>query len=286
MALKPLKDLLVGAFIGMVSYLPGASGATIAVVFNVYERIISNIADIRGKFLKDLKFMIPICIGGLLGMILCAKILKVLIEDFEIPIMFMFAALIACQIPSIKKMGDDGEPVTKHNILAFIIGFAVMMVIMAAGLITGGSSGVTDADWLLMLVAGMVYALSALSPGISGSTLLLAIGLFELFTNAMASFDLKLLIPFGIGVIISALLFAKVIDYAMANHRKSTYSVILGLTFGSIVTVIVDAAVLMTKTNVDGILILQIVIGLAVGIAIGLALIKVAKMYSERAEVA
>lgn len=67
MVLKPLKDILVGALVGLVSMLPGASGATIAVIFGIYERLVSDLADIKHRLLKDLRFIILIFIGIVLG---------------------------------------------------------------------------------------------------------------------------------------------------------------------------------------------------------------------------
>ena len=125
MVLKPLKDVLVGALVGIVSMLPGASGATIAVIFGIYERLVSDLADIRNRLLKDLRFVALILIGVVLGMVVCAFGLEFLMDNIEVPTMFFFAALIVAQIPDIMKLGDDGKPLSGWNILAFIdIAFA------------------------------------------------------------------------------------------------------------------------------------------------------------------
>ena len=59
MSRKPLKDFLVGTLVGAMSMMPGASGGIIAVIFGMYERLMSDLADIRHKLLKDLGFIIP-----------------------------------------------------------------------------------------------------------------------------------------------------------------------------------------------------------------------------------
>ncbi len=275
MTVKPVKDLLVGTLVGIVSMLPGASGATIAVVFGIYERLISDLAEIRERLFKDLRFIIPVGIGIVLGLFVCAFGLKALMDQWEVPMMFFFAALILAQVPDIRSLGDDGQPMTAYNWAALIIGFVVMLVFLWISLSGNGVDRAVDgfAVWLLV---GIILAVSKLAPGVSGSTILLALGLFTPFMDAMTGFDMSALIPGGIGLLIGVLVFARVVDYFIRNHRKSTYMVILGLTVGSIVTVSIEAA-----TKLDGTtMILQSIVGIVVGLVLGVGLSRISKKYA------
>lgn len=276
MVLKPLKDVLVGALVGIVSMLPGASGATIAVIFGIYERLVGDLADIRHRLLKDIRFIALILIGIVLGMVVCAFGLEFLIEHYEVPTMFFFAALIVSQIPDIKKLGDDGEPVTRYNILAFIVGFLIMIAFLFIG--KGDSAGSdNEVGFILMVLVGVVLAVSKLAPGISGSTILLALGLYGPFMHAITDMDMGMLIPVIIGLLIGAIGFSKVIDHFMRNNRKSTYVMILGLTVGSVVTVSVDACRMIAGTD----MILASAVGIVLGLILGIALSKVAFAYAK-----
>lgn len=274
MGLKALKDLIVGALVGIVSMLPGASGATIAVIFGIYERLISDIADIRHKLIHDLRFIIPVGIGIVLGLFLCSFGLKGLMDTWEIPMMFFFAALISAQVPDIMSLSKDEKPLTKWNWAALICGFLVMMVTMVFGMQSEIERSVDNA--LIWVLVGVILAISKLAPGVSGSTILLAMGLFTPFMNAMTDFDMSILIPGAIGLLIGALAFSKVIDHFMTNNRKSTYFAILGLTIGSVVAVVVDASVNLDGTEV----ILQSVVGIVLGLVFGIALSKVSRRYA------
>lgn len=275
MSLKAVKDLLVGTLVGIVSMLPGASGATIAVVFGIYERLISDLADIRKKLLKDLRFIIPVGIGILLGLFLCAFGLKGLMDRWEVPMMFFFVALIVTQIPDIMALSKDDSPMTKWNWAAFVGGFLVMMGVLVMGM--GNESDRTVDNAFVWLVVGMILAVSKLAPGVSGSTILLAMGLFTPFMNALTDFDMSALIPGGIGLIIGALAFSKVIDRFMTNNRKSTYIAILGLTVGSVVAVAIEGGIKMDGTE----MILQSIIGIVLGLVLGAGLSKVSRIYAE-----
>ena len=276
MVLKPVKDVLVGALVGIVSMLPGASGATIAVIFGIYERLVADLADLRHKLIKDIRFILLIALGILLGMFVCAFGLDYLIEHFEVPTMFFFAALIVSQVPDIRRLGDDGRPLTKWNMAAFIAGFLIMIAFLFVGdgeeVVLEGAAGA-----VVMVLVGIILAMSKLAPGVSGSTVLLALGLFSTFTGAFTDFNLRILIPIGIGLIIGVLGFSKVIDHFMRNNRKSTYSMILGLTVGSIVTVTVQALMQLTGTD----MILASVVGAILGLILGLGLSKVAFRYAK-----
>ena len=276
MTVRAVKDLLVGTLVGIVSMLPGASGATIAVIFGIYERLISDLADIRDKLLHDLRFIIVVGIGIVIGLFICAFGLDALMDEWEVPMMFFFAALIAAQVPDIKALGDDNGPMTSFNWIALIVGFAVMIAIL--GISLSGNGVDRDVDGFLIWVAvGMILAVSKLAPGVSGSTILLALGLFTPFMDAMTGFEMSALIPGGIGLLIGILVFSKIIDHFIRNNRKSTYMVILGLTIGSIVAVSVEALTKLEGTTE----IVQSVVFIVLGLILGIGLSRISRRYAE-----
>ena len=280
MGIQAVKDLFVGTLMGVVSFLPGASGSTIAVIFRVYERLVGDVADIKNKLLKDLWFIIPIGIGVLGGMFLCAKVLDELSKEYEIQLMFLFVALIVTQIPDIKRMGDDGNKPTTADIIAFAVGVAIMVVFMVIG--WNAPMDKDNSGFLVMMLIGVIYAMSLLSPGISGSTILLALGFYWVYTNVIGDFihNMNLMLPIALGALIGALAFSKVIDFCMRNYRKTTYMAILGLTVGSAVTVLING-IRSLSDNSSGEMIIQCVICAIIGAVLGLGLNRLAHMYAE-----
>ena len=262
--------------VGLVSMLPGASGATIAVIFGIYERLVSDLADIRHRLLKDLRFIILIFIGIVLGMMVCAFGLEFLMDHIEVPTMFFFAALIVAQIPDIMKLGDDGEPLSKWNIAAFVVGFVIMIAFLFLG--DGNDvelEGITGT--VLMVLVGITLAVSKLAPGVSGSTVLLALGLYAPFMHALTDMDIGYLLPILIGLVIGVLGFSKIVDHCMRNHKKSTYVMILGLTAGSVITVSVQAIMKLNGTE----MIAMSIAGIVIGLLLGIGLSKVASSYAK-----
>ncbi|MBE6523498.1 MAG: DUF368 domain-containing protein [Thermoplasmata archaeon] len=280
-AAEAVKNVVVGTLIGIFMMLPGASGATMAVIFGVYERLIRDVSKLTKYLISDLPFIITIGIGGVIGFLICAKGLDALIDSYAIPAMFFFAALITVQIPDLKKnVDEEGGKLTTHNILAMVGGFAVMMVVLFMSTV----DGIEDVEYGTagMLIAGLLYAICALSPGISGSTILLTLGLLTPVLEAVTEFKLMSILPLLIGAIVGVLCFSKIINHFMTHNRRSTYCAILGLTVGSIVTVVAQAFMEM-EAGKD--YLLPCIIAIAGGLAIGWCLHLFTRRFASTEEV-
>ncbi len=287
---RALKDFLVGGLVGFMSMMPGASGGMIAVVFGIYERLVADLADIRGRLLKDLGFVVPVGLGIVAGLAVCAVAINLLLQDWEVPMMFLFAALILCQIPDVRRMCDKGEtaPVSCLNMVAFAAGLAVMVAFLFTGTSDFGIS-LMELDLLsviLLFVVGAVVALSKVVPGLSGAAILLAIGLYTPLMGLIGDTDLSslserivALIPLGIGFVVGALLLAKAVDRLIRDHRRSTYYCILGLMVGSIITVCADGAMQYTDD-----MLAATIVCIVVGLLCGYAVSKLSARYSAESD--
>lgn len=261
-----IRTFFAGILVGIGSMLPGISGAVMAVCFGIYERLISDLADVVHKIRSDFVFILIVAIGIIIGMVGVSFGLKYMLDNFEIIAMFFFLGLIVGQLPELFNLTNDNEKITKYNAVAFIIGFLIMMVFLVVGAAEDIEIKHDLTSVLLMIGVGIILAISKLAPGISGSTVLLALGLYYPFTAAMTDFDMFILVPILIGLIVGILGFAKVMDYALRNHRKTTYCAIFGLTIGSI-PVVFDYAISDGVSTTDWIFgIIAIVLGIGLSL--------------------
>ena len=260
---EPVKNALVAALIGVFMMMPGVSGATLAVIFGIYDRLIRDLSKPTKYLKEDFWFIVTIAVVGIIGAFVCIKGLDFLIDGYEVPLMFFFATAISIQLPDIWKQADDGERPTSRNVLALAIGFALMILVLYLN--TSSHGWEVSASPLAMVAAGVVYGICILSPGISGSTVLLALGLFSAVINALSELELVSIAPLIVGAIIGGLLFAKVVDHFVTHNRKTTYFAIIGLTAGSVVTVVVQALMKMD----GGEQAIQCVVAVAIGIVLG-----------------
>src|SRR5574344_50858 len=119
--MKSLNNFLVGILMGVVGQFPGASGSTVAVVFRIYDRLITDFANLKTKLISDFRFVLTVFIGVVLGYVVCAIVLNKAMEDYKVPLYFMFGALILIQIPEIRSYTRTGEKYTVPNWLAFFV---------------------------------------------------------------------------------------------------------------------------------------------------------------------
>ncbi|MCL2608153.1 MAG: DUF368 domain-containing protein [Methanomassiliicoccaceae archaeon] len=239
------NNFIVGFLVGAVSWLPGISGGIVAVVFGVYERLIDDVNNLRTKIKEDFWFLFTLGSGIILGMLVMVFIIDYLMGAYLLATMFLFVGLIIGQLPSLTKITKRGEPTKGSHVVWFSLGIVAMMLLLLLKLNLGDGDGGDTIEHsglfvgiALSFFAGAVFAVSKIVPGISGSTVLLALGLFTWINHLIASFDLLYLLPFGIGFIVAVFMFARIMGHILKNYHHPVYYFITGLTVGSIILII------------------------------------------------
>lgn len=233
-----VKKFLIGTLIGIASMVPGVSGAVLAVCFGVYERAVAVLADLRHKLREEFSFIALLALGIVFGMFLVASGLDFLFEQYRFISILLFTGLIIGQYPELWRHTEPAVKPSATNIVCLVIGFLIMCSFLFMGETQDKVLTHDTMSYFYMMIVGIFLAISKISPGISGSTILMAVGLMVPLTRAMATFDIKLLIPLGIGMIIGLVLFSKVVNYALNNYRISSYMMIFGLTLGSTIVML------------------------------------------------
>ena len=240
---KDSKNVLIGAIVGIASVLPGVSGGLIAILCGVYERLIDDLSDLRHKLFSDFRFLFTLGTGLIVGMFAAVLVLDYTLNSFEILCMSFFFGLILAQIPDIYALSGHriGKGTSLNQILAFVIGLGIVVALMFVN--TEDGTGIRPevhsiTNMALFCICGILLAISKIVPGISGSSLLIALGLFDVTISSMAHLDLYFLIPLGIGLVIGVLGFSKVMSLCLKKYRSQTYLMILGLTIGSLLIIV------------------------------------------------
>ena len=238
-ALSSAKKFFIGMLVGIVSTVPGVSGAVLAVVFGIYERLVEDIANIRHKIREDFAFLMVVGVGLVIGVIISFKGLDWILENYLIASMMLFTGMILGQLPELWKFTLPETKPSRTNILAFIIGIAIMIMFLVIAMYESEEI-VLEHDItsvVFIIIIGIIFSISHLAPGISGATVLLAMGLYPALIHTISGFDVFLLIPLLIGILIGLIGFAKVVHFALTRYRKTTYMLIFGLTIGSLLVI-------------------------------------------------
>jgi len=252
-----IRLFLIGAAMGVANIIPGVSGGTIAVVFGIYEDLMNTL----GHFLTDkvnrwkhIKFLTLIFSGSLLAIVSLARALSWSFEYYPLPTVYFFLGLIIGSIPVVYKSHAEMK-ITSARLISFVSGI-LLVIVLALFQEAGGERGagattlnVGLLSLLYYLFSGAIAASAMIVPGVSGSFMLILLGVYWQVLGALSGLTASLLSEglsplmierllvlgaLGIGVVTGILLFSKIMSWALRRYPASTMYLILGLIIGSI----------------------------------------------------
>lgn len=244
--IEKLINVLKGIIMGVANVIPGVSGGTLAVILNIYDKMIEAISSIFKTFVKSVLYLLPIGIGMLIGILSSAVAVDKCLDLFPLATILLFVGMILGGIPMLFKK------VEKHmKSVPNIIIFAVIFIAFIAYslLCQNKTVEVTVIYWyhyLLFFVLGVVAAATMIIPGISGSLTLMALGYYELivgecvgniFDFSQFVYHIQVLIPFAIGCAVGIILISKLVNFLLKKFEVKTYFGILGFVFASIIVI-------------------------------------------------
>lgn len=226
--------IVQGALVGLGAVLPGISGGVLCVVFGIYKTIMEFLADPIHNFKTHFPKLIPVGIGGVVGFLGVANLLSFLLEKYQAPSVCVFIGLIAGMLPSLfREAGEKGRS------KASFVSMAVAIVFIFALLISLRIFSVQIVpNFFWYLFCGFCLALSVIAPGMSFSTLLMPLGLYEPFVDGIGHLDFSVLIPGGIGALATVILFAKAVDMLFKKHYSVAFHGIVGIVIAATVMII------------------------------------------------
>ena len=251
---------LKGIMVGVANIIPGVSGGTIAVIVGVFDRMLDALNSLFKKFKENLKFLIPLGIGAVAGILALSRIMEYCLVKFEISTNFFFVGLVVGSIPLIyKKVSENTFKIKPIYAIPFILGAGSVIALSIAQtfFVESQQSAVASipeisvGNVLLFLLFGVIASVAMVIPGISGSLVMVLLGAYDKVIaaiNGITSFgdtqtmikSALILIPFGIGVIIGIFSVAKVFAVLLKKFPGGTYVAILGLMVGSCVALLIN----------------------------------------------
>jgi putative membrane protein len=230
-----LIRLIKGALVGIGAIVPGLSGGVIAVVFGIYEPLMRFLGNLRVKFIKNVIFFLPIGIGGVLGVVGFSAVVDYAFTHFAAQFTWLFIGFISGTFPSLyKTSGKEGRK-PWHWLL--LLGMAVGTFYYMFWMETIRNVTLTPNIWLWLL-SGLLMGLGLVVPGMSPSNFLIYLGLYQPMASGIRQFDLGVIIPIIVGVVICILIFAKLISWLFNKAYPVMYHLILGIVVGSTAAII------------------------------------------------
>lgn len=238
-----LRVFFCGVLMGIADAIPGISGGTIALLLGIYEELIVSISNFNINLFQNLKkrgvkycwnkingnFLLSLISGILLSLVSFIKIFSILIEKYPLFIWSFFLGLILATLFVINRNIKKWDIV--NFILIFIFAFLTILLSIA------NQSNSENINLFYIMISGIIASSAMILPGISGSLILVILGVYSLIIDALDNLEYNIILVFLIGCIIGIINFSKIIKWLFKKYRDYTFSIMLGLVIGSIYTV-------------------------------------------------
>ncbi|NNF87216.1 MAG: DUF368 domain-containing protein [Acidimicrobiia bacterium] len=227
---------------GSADVVPGVSGGTVALIVGIYPRLISNIrrgagvlsAFVRLRFSEGFErlrsiewgFLLPLLAGMAVALVSLARLIEHFLEDYPVELSALFFGLVFASVFVAGKMVSNWD---RLRMVTFIV------VAVGAFFLLGLRSGEAEnpATWIFF-VAGAVAICAMILPGVSGSFLLLMLGMYEAVLAAVNDREYLVLLLVILGAVVGLALFSSVLHWALDSYHDLVMAAITGLLLGSL----------------------------------------------------
>ena len=229
MIIKSIKYLIQGAIVGVGAILPGVSGGVLAVAFGIYEPMMELLTHPIEALKKNARLFVPFVIGWILGFVLLARAVEMFFAAFASVALMLFFGLICGTLPELFKTSEKSDPGKSWT--PFIISLSLAYLFFH--LLENGISTVIAPSFFGFLLCGVLWGFSLIVPGLSSSSILICLGLYEPMTAGLGALDFAVIIPMLIGIITITLLFARFVNMLYKRHYAVTSRIVLGFVIAS-----------------------------------------------------
>jgi putative membrane protein len=237
-----LVNVVRGFLMGSADVVPGVSGGTIALVLGIYERLVASIHAgaatlgwvVRGRFGDarrrigdvDWGFLLPLLAGILLAVVSLAAVIERLLHDEPQATAAAFFGLVAGSIVIAWRLVGSW---TGGRIAA-----GIATAVAAFGLLGLRSEPISDPGLALFFGAGAIAIVAMILPGVSGSFILLMLGMYQAVLSAVNDRSFVTLLVFVVGAVLGLAAFSTLLHRLLRDHHDLVVACLIGLMAGSL----------------------------------------------------
>lgn len=242
MSVKHLWLYLKGIAMGSADVVPGVSGGTIAFITGIYTELLDSIKSVNLSSLMLLlkegpkaaweaingTFLITLLAGILTAILTLAKVIHYLLDQHPVLLWAFFFGLILASSLHMAKQIKQWQPST---VAALLIGA------LFAGFISIASPTSIEASYLNIFIAGSIAICAMILPGISGSFILLLMGLYAPVLAAVKGLELDIMMIFALGAGLGLMLFSRLLSWLLHHYQDLMFSLLTGFMLGALLKV-------------------------------------------------
>lgn len=239
-------NVVRGALIGVVETVPGVSGGTVALVVGIYDELINSAGHVVSAGRRALlgpdraagvrhhlarvhwRIVVPVVIGMVAALLTVAGPMSHLVEEYPVTMRALFFGMVLASIGVPLRLAGGALRARDAAVMA-------LAAVLAFVLVSVPPTTVAPAP-LLIVLAAMVAVSALLLPGLSGSFLLLTIGLYQPTLRAVDELDLGYLSLFFLGAALGMVVIVKGLQWLLDHHHRVTMLALTGLMLGALRT--------------------------------------------------
>jgi putative membrane protein len=230
-----LGVVLRGVLMGLAEVVPGVSGGTMAFITGIYQELVASLATFGPRSLglvtkpmdfyrqHNLGFLFALGMGMVVGIVLFAQLMRFLLANYQPLVWAFFSGVIVMSAIAIG-WARKIQSMALFGPIGLLLGLSLLWLPTAAG----------DANLLQFFLGGAVAVCAWLLPAISGSFVLLTLGLYNPLIEALATLDLTILAAVAGGCAVGLLLFAKLLSWLLHRYSEPLFSLLVGFMLGSL----------------------------------------------------
>lgn len=239
---SPILQVLRGFAMGSADLVPGVSGGTVALVLGIYRRLVNAIrigasalgalvradfSGFRARFISvDWRFLLPLLVGIGLAVVSLSSLIHTLLETQPVRMAGLFFGLVGASIVLTWRLVQERTGL--RYVLALVTAVATFVLL---GLRAGPAD---DPALIAFFLAGAVAICAMILPGISGSFILLMLGMYDAVIGAVTERDFVVIIVFALGATLGLASFSTILHKLLEDHSDTVMAVLVGLMAGSL----------------------------------------------------
>jgi len=245
----PVAQIARGFSMGTADIVPGVSGGTVALVLGIYDELIHNISQ-GAHGLKQLLtgdtagfratlqtiewvWLFSLLFGVLAAVFALSSVLERLLDDEPVKMAGLFLGLVAGAIWVALRMLDRVDARAVAVMLGVGITFFLLLGLRSDTHAGDDAAEVVTRSWWVFFLAGSIAICAMILPGISGSFLLVMLGMYTEILGAVNDRNLFVLAMFALGCVVGLALFSTLLNWLLAGYHRWVLSAMIGLMLGS-----------------------------------------------------
>lgn len=236
--MKYFSNFIKGIFIGSGAILPGISSGVICMVVGLYEKLLDSILNFFKDIKGNLKFLVPILSGAIIGIILFSNVISYCLNVIPCQTKSLFIGLLLGSIYILAYSNSKGNINynNKSKYISFLICFLIGIGLICLENIINFSTEYTPNEFnaSFLILSGLFMSMGIVIPGVSSTVILMLLGVYSTYLSAVSVVNMSVLFPMMLGVGMGSIIFMKIIQKLLNKYHSQTIFGIIGFSLGSV----------------------------------------------------